>query len=214
MTSTDVSECSIPAFWLRQALLVPLAVGGLCVAVFAVAFDVFLVMSIDPLLPNDVIPEERELFATLIKLPIILSVLVIAMLTPRAFIQRDGAEAAVLTERHLLGALMRDHVLFVWFPVVVFVSMGLGLEAVAVFFGVRGDYSSALILCLFSSGLALRLTGFCIWRWRPDLWAEIEARAKLGAKGPSPGMWALIAGALFLSAAIVLLPSLLRIYVF
>jgi len=213
MAHTDSPAQYHPAFWLRPALLLPLAIGGLCLAGFAFIAWVLQILTFETFLPG--MFWGWQLFFAIVGIPVwLFSVWAIAMVAARLIVRRiEGQVAGIYTDPSLLKAMTRDHTIWFWLLFAQVIAT-FGISKVQVFFSTtqlfQNDNSGwSLIYVIAGFGPMLRLVGLAIKHTRPDLWPEIQARAGRKLSRPS---WKMLALLIFVFAFFVIWPSIPSIW--
>lgn len=210
MTETEAPAQHHPAFWLKPALLVPLAIGGLCLAGVALLAEVLLALALYPF-QTEVFEVSREIYLILARFGGRFFILAIFLVAAHFVIKRiDGEASSILSDVSLMDAMFKDHCLLVWLLLALMVAT-LGNGAAGALLDL-GTNIGSLGFVFFGGLPALRLVGLAIERRQPELWSEIQSRAAHELAWPGPKMLALLIFVFAFAAIVGSLPAILSIW--
>lgn len=210
MAHTDSPAQYHPAFWLRPALLLPLAIGGLCLAGFALLAEVLLALALYPF-QTEVFEVSREIYLIPARFGGRFFILAIFLVATHFVIKRiDGEASSILSDVSLMDAMFKDHSLLVWWLLASMVAC-LGNRAAGAVLDL-GTNIGSLTFVFFGGWAALRLVGMAVERAQPKLWPEIQSRAARELAWPRPKMLALLIFVFAFAAIVGSLPAILSIW--
>lgn len=208
MTDINAPQENAPAFWRTRALLLPLAIGGLCLAGIGIFADLLLALVLVPLQP-DVSDNWWEMHLRLVRLSWHICVIVVCVAAARSIIKRiEGKGSGILSDASLSTAMFNDQSLFVWM-LLSFMVADLGDWAIFSFADMGKMPLSSWFVPMMLAWTALRLVGLVIQKNSPLLWSQIQARGSQRATWPGPIKLALLISLAALVLFVGILPRLI-----
>ena len=207
MTDINSAGQEAPLFWRRRVLMLPLAIGGLCLAAFSSGAEVLLALTLAPFQTAD-FEIWRGVYLLLAKIAWHIGVITIGVIAARAVVRRiEGKGSGILSDQSLFEAMFNDQSLLIWMLFVI-MACELGGWAAFALLDLEKTPTFFWFLAVMLNFVALRLVGLAIKQKDPTLWPQIRTRATDKATWPGPRKLALLMSLAVLTLFVSILPKL------